>query len=188
MSYTEITFFGKDGKPSYTEEIRNAWRGAISVWHFMEETYLPEYIPDFVKAVPSLHEEGRKYHRTPSGDSKTLKEVWDIVNLESIIRKHQIVMLSTYDNVLVKKENFKELIEAYRSTSGEFESSLGEQADIIEKALKNEDIIAVGWNQTSVCSNCWYYGDYDEEAEEGIPYDINSMDKHWFLFEEKLKE
>jgi len=188
MSYTEITFFGKDGLVAHEDEIKNSWRGAMAVWCYMEEKYLPEYIPDWIKKHPHLHKEGKKYHRINGATDQEQKEIWNIVNLDSIDRKHQIVMMSTYDKVVVKKENFVELIESFRAM--EFESSLNEQADIIEKTLDDDNIIAVGWNQTSVCSSDWDCDPNGEEDDEGEypPYNLHEHKGHWFLFDEKLKD
>lgn len=190
MSYTTMTFFSKEnGKPSHDDEVHNSWRGAMAVWNYMEEKYLPEFIPEWVKDNPSMHEEGRKYHRLPGGTSEQQKEVWEVVNLDTITRQDQIVMMSTFDHVLVKRENIPELLKAFRST--DFPNSLEEQADYIEEAFKDEDIFAVGWNQTSVCCNGWrdvYELGLKPEDEEDIEYNINTMDKHWFLFEEDLKD
>ena len=46
----------------------------------------------------------------------------------------------------------------------------------------------MGWNGTSVTSENWANtGGYDEEAEEALPYNCLTGDRHFWLFDE-LKE
>ena len=65
----------------------------------------------------------------------------------------KIVLLSTFDNVLIKRENFKKVIDAFNSFEGE--TSLKEQAKIIQDFNEDKDITAIGWNQTSVNCSPW---------------------------------
>lgn len=166
MSYTEIFKINKDGKGEFIGETKNSFRGAMAIWSHLEKKYLPN--------------EGQ-FNRFVMGK---MNEVWDLAKGDRITEAEKRVMQSTFDNVLVKKENLPKLLEYFRNF--ETETSLSEQAEIIEEAIeKDNNLIAIGWNQTSVNGDNWSnWGGYDEETDEPIPYDINTMDKHWYLFSE----
>ena len=55
------------------------------------------------------------------------------------MQEHEkIALITTYDNAIIKRENFQEVIEAFRKF--EAETSLKEQSDVIEEALKDEKL------------------------------------------------
>ena len=51
MSQTEIYGFDQSGNAYFKAGIKNSWRGAMAIWSFLEEKYLPPYIPDYIKAT-----------------------------------------------------------------------------------------------------------------------------------------
>lgn len=157
MSYTEMFGFDKNGDAYYLEDIENAWRGGMAIWNILYEKYFGEKFPMF-----------------GSGGFENLNKKFDIMP-----EHEQIALQTTYDFALVKRENFSQVVDAFRKFEGE--TSLKEQADVIEEALNNENCIAIGWNQTSVNDDNWVCYDYDEDKDESIPYNINKGNKHWFL-------
>lgn len=183
MSYTEIYGF-KKGKSDFTEEIKNAFRGAMAVWNIMDEKYLPPYY--------SSWDPTEKISRASAiFDKNAMKEIWALANNKDVPLDERLVMATTFDKVLVKRENLPRLIEAFRAFDKTYEgkSSIGEQADILESFLEVEDMDTVGWNQTSVNGDTWdNFGGLDEETEEYLPYDINTMEDHWFLFDDYKEE
>lgn len=186
MSYTEIFKFNKVGDAESVAEIRNAHRGAMSIWIILEEKYLPSLPqPTWANHVT----DDRKYwSRTSSalfleeGDHP-MAPIWKLFDDDRMSRKEKIVLGSTFDNVIVLKKNLKELVEAFESFEGE--TSLIEQANELKKLL-NEDIEAIGFNQTSVIGDTWTNkGGFDEETEEYLPYNILKEEgQHWELFKE----
>ncbi|MDE7245599.1 MAG: hypothetical protein K2O18_16720, partial [Oscillospiraceae bacterium] len=65
------------------------------------------------------------------------------------------------------------------------DTSLSEQAIVLEKAAADSGIIAIGWNQTSVCANSWENaGGYDKTKGKSIPYNCLTDTKHFWLFDE----
>jgi len=184
MSCTEVYGFGKDGDASLIGEVQNSFRGAMQIWMFLEKKYLPP----------------TKHYRILTGGEEETQKIWDLVKDERLTETEKIVLLSTFDKVVVKKENFEILIAAFCEFPAE--TSLMEQAKIIHE----NDVIAVAWNQTSVSSNPWsiwfnYINERDipllkkndycfvKEAknilEEGYrPYNLFEDKGHWFLFEE----
>lgn len=199
MSYTEIYAFGKDGNAYLAAEVHNAWRGCMAVWNIMEERHLPPYIPEYVKMCnwyrPGMTAEeieaknGFKPRRTSptlgKGDNPAM-EIWALADNLEISLHERIVMFTTFDDCLVKAEDIPRVVDAFRKFEGE--TSLKEQADILEKLAQDPKIIAVGWNGTSVTSENWANtGGYDEEAEETLPYNCLTGGRHYWLFDE-LKE
>lgn len=165
MSTTEIMMIKSNGDVVGYEDIPNAWRGGAYVWKQLSEKY---------KLGESMF----------SG----YEETWGNFN-EGVYRKHEnIVLGSTLDGVIVLKEDFGKLIHAFKMYGKEEpNSSLSEQAGVINQMLGKEDCIGVAWNQTSVCDDAWDYG-WDEEADGVIPYNIFKGDKHWELFNDGMEE
>lgn len=172
MSYTEIYKFTREGEACWVSDIRNAWRGAMAVWRIMEERHLP---PKYVY--------GRLLSRLVEGQ-KAAMEVWQLYQNKKVPEHERIVMLSTMDKCLVKKENLPRLIEAFRKFEGD--TSLPEQADILEQLLTDDDCIAVAWNQTSVAASVW--DRYDEETDEMVPYNCLTQNDHFWLFDDLDEE
>ncbi len=164
MSYTEICVFDRNGDAHLYADIQNAWRGAMAVWLALKERYLPA-------------------HSHPGPWRRRIEAVWDLYKQLHIPIHERIVLGTTFDGCLVRKENLPQVIEAFRSFGGE--TSLPEQADILEQLLEEENCIAVGWNQTSVNGLAWYNKlGYDKEKEKSIPYNCIAGEEHFWLFED----
>ena len=186
MSYTEIYGFGKDGNAGGLEDVKNAWRGAMAIWGILEDKYL-EPLPRPMWMSEEDYKE-RGYSRTcqpPSFSDNApnpLKPVWDLWNDEKVSRTDKIVLGTTFDRAIVMRANIEETAKAFEEFEGE--TSLKEQAKILHEALEDEDNIAIGWNQTSVCGDTWSNYNYDEEKEESIPYNLYKQTDHFDMFEE----
>lgn len=189
MSYTEIYGFDKEGNAYLCAEIKNAWRGAMAIWDILEEKYLPPFVPEYAKkiGIMTVEQIEKTFHYKPKrtgtlGEANAMKEIWDLYINEDVDINDRICLGTTFDHVLVKKENLTHVIEAFRSFEGE--TSLKEQADVIEKMMKDEECIAVGWNQTSIGDGWNIKGGFDEEADENLPYNCLTGTIHWWLFGE----
>jgi hypothetical protein len=157
MSYTELYGLTKNFVVKIGET-KNSWRGAMAIWHILEKKYLPKFIPDW-----AVNESDKEYSRTSSlGDESPIKEIWNLIDSPKLTKTEKIVLGSTFDNVLAKVESIDKLLSSFREFEGE--TSLKEQADLIERAIKgNSKIIAIGWNQTSVNGDTWATENYDEK-------------------------
>ena len=199
MSYTEIYAFDKAGLPRLYGEVRNSWRGARAVWNIMEERHLPPFVPGYVKSCNWYHpgmtpeEVERRIGYKPSralyydGKDEPAREIWNLVDSPEIPEHERIVLYTTFDDCLVRAENLPAVIEAFRKFGGD--TSLKEQADILQRAADDPEIMAVGWNQTSVNGTTWDNdGGYDDEAEKSRPYNCLIGDKHFWLFDELRRE
>lgn len=185
MSYTEMFKFDKQGNAKLFAETKNAWRGAMAIWNYLEETYLPAYRPSYVpESVPDSEVEdycGYKPTRCSAllNQNEALQEVWNLSFSPDIAEEDKIVLYTTFDRCLVKKANFPAVIKAFRAFKGV--TSLPEQAQVLEQLLQDEDCIAVGWNQTSINSDSWGNYSYDEETEEDVPYNCLHRRKHYWI-------
>lgn len=189
MSSTEIVIFDKEGNARWCKDIDNAWRGAMMVWKLLEDKYLPTFRPSYVpKFVPDDEIEefvGYKPSRTApllneEENLANMRQIWDLFVNEQVSREDKIVLGTTFDRVLVKREDFQCLIDAFESFEGT--TSLSEQSEVIRELLYRADVIAVGWNQNSITQNQWLY---DTESGDGewIPYNCIENTRHSWLFE-----
>lgn len=179
MSYTEIFKFKKDGNAAHLGEVRNAFRGAMAIWVHLEKKYLPPYRPEWAKF---WGDDERSYSRVSSINNDEMQKIWDLVRDERLSESERISLVSTFDNLVVNREHIPTVVNCFREF--EAETSLKEQADIIELAYENDpDLIAIGWNQNSVNGDTWMNkGGRNEETDEEIPYNILTMNDHWSPF------
>lgn len=190
MSYTEVFGFDKEGNAYGENEVKNAFRGAVAIWKILENKYLPEYLPSYAKdyGIRTADEFEVRFGYRPSRTAPTLsgdspmKEIWGLADNKEVSEIDRICLFTTFDKCLVKKEDFQRVILAFREFKGE--TSLKEQADILENMVNDENCIAVGWNQTSVNCDIWESYGYDEEKDETIPYNCLKQDEHYWLFDE----
>jgi hypothetical protein len=183
VSCTELYGLTKNSVLSIGET-KNAFRGAMAIWCILEKKYLPKFIPEWAVALGKQNEDHSRIS-VMTGDGP-IKEIWGLSNSSKLTKDEKIVLMSTFDNALAKVESIDKLLSAFRNFEGE--TSLKEQADIIEKAIKdNLDIVAIGWNQTSVNGDTWANCNYDEHTDECFGYNLETGHKHWFLVEEVEK-
>lgn len=184
MSYTEIYKFTKSGKAKMIGEVKNAWRGAMAIWNTMEGRYLPPFIPDWAKRLEGEWLD-KKYHRfatASSEDPSAMKEIWALFGDARVPIPERIVLGATFDKVVVMKKDIPNLIGAFRNFNGD--TSLNEQADIIEGVMNDNNLIAIAFNQTSVSEGDWAYSGGVDSKGENKPYNILKQKEHWNLFED----
>jgi hypothetical protein len=179
MSYTEIYKFKKNGEAQCLAEVKNAFRGAMSIWQILENKYLPKYKPSWSFG----HSD---YSRITDFMGGGIKEIWSLFDGNKISYTDRLVLGTTFDNVVVMKEYIPEIIKSFREFEGG--TSLKEQADLIEYAYKtDDDLIAIAWNQTSVNGDAWESDELsiNEDGEEYYPpYNLLKQSDHWDLFED----
>lgn len=86
------------------------------------------------------------------------------------------------ERALCTVQDLTKVIAAFNAFEGE--TSLKEQALILQEMLEDETCIAVGWNQTSVNADTWLSYNYDEELEDYVPYNCLEQNEHYWLFDE----
>ena len=110
-------------------------------------------------------------------------QIWDLFENESISMDDRIVLGTTLDRVLVRRNEIGKVIHAFRNFQGI--TNLKEQTDILSKLMQDESISAVGWNQTSVNADTWMTAGGLSDNDEGrLPYNYQKQDDHWWLFDE----
>ncbi|ENR6356160.1 hypothetical protein ACEWL8_001976 [Listeria monocytogenes] len=160
MSSTNIHVVRANGDVEIYAEVKNSFAGAMHVWNSLNAKY------DFRDNLFT------EFKKTFSSFNKGVYEDFE-----------NVVLGSTFDNVIVKKEDIQLLITAYEKYIDEFDgSNLGLQIEIFRQIENEADAIGIAWCQTSVCDDLWDFG-YDEEKDELIPYNIYKGDNHWFLFD-----
>jgi len=187
---TEMVIFKQEGTAEAYCEIQNSWRGAMAIWMFLEKKYLPPFRPSYVpesipdddvvsylgyeptRAAPLLNQEEHL---------KNMQEVWDLFNHQEVSRAEKIVLGTTFDYTLVRREDLPEVIEAFLAFEGV--TSLPEQAKAMEPLINNESVLAVGWSQNSITENQWTQFNYIEENEEYEPYNLQVEAHFWVLDE-----
>lgn len=151
MSYIEIFAFDKEGNSESYAEVKNAWGSSMAVWDIL----------------------GKKYcgHGASIFDIGQMKEIWNLVDDNKVSMHERIVLFTTLDKSLVKKEDLPKVIEAFRQFEGN--TSLKEQADILEDIYNTcDEYIAVGWHQNSVSCEQWF------------DYNCLTDTDHYYLFDE----
>lgn len=150
MSCTKIFKFDKQGNSEGIREVKNSWRGSPTIWEIM----------------------GNKYcgHGASMFGIGKMREIWTLVDNPDVPTAERIVLFTTLDKCLVKKENLEKVIGAFREFEGN--TSLSEQADILEELLSDDNCIAIGWHQNSISCEQWF--------------DYNCLDNtdHYWLFDE----
>ena len=194
MSATEIFAFYANGDAEFYDEVKNAWRSAPIIWRRLEEKYLPPYIPDYVTYCKWYKEEmpydeicerlEYKPSRFPdfSTDKSGFKEICNLVNNDNVSTNDKIILYSTFDYSLVKKQDFQRIIRAFYSF--DVESSLPEQAAIFEEMSKDKNIIAAGWNQTNVNCDTWGNSFGQDKPYNCLIEDCIQDHKHYWIFDE----
>ena len=153
MSQTIIFAFDKEGNSEEYGYTKNAWRSALAVWNIMGKRHLGIGV--------SLNE-------------SAMKQIWDLMDDKRVPMNERIVMGTTLDRCLVRNDEIPKVIEAFKDFEGE--TSLKEQADILQEIYGSGDYTAVGWRQNSISCEMW--NEYNYMTEEN----------HWWLFDELEKE
>lgn len=160
MSTTEIYGIENNGNVVAYGSAQNSWLGGMHVWNTLNEKY------------------GFGGNMMFGFD-----RIWKSFNKGVYEDYENVVLGSTFDYVVVMKEDFGKLIGNFEKYYGLYpNSNFGEQIEVIKSMKTDEDIMGVAWCQTSVADDLWDFG-YDEE-DETIPYNIFKGEKHWNLFEE----
>jgi len=161
MSYTEMFKVSEAGLVEEVADFHNSWRGAMLVWDNMAYLYLGQHA-------------GLLMARD------AIDPVWDLAKRQDIPLAHRIVLMSTFDRVMVRRENLDRVIEAIETYAETFDpGTLLLQVKKLRELRNDRDCQAVCWNQTSECADAWWI----DEGEEGRPYDTARDTGHWFLFD-----
>ncbi len=171
MSSTELYRVSSNGDAVWHCDFSNAFRGAFLIWKNLGERYIsPNIIINHV------------------GLERVEKLQWR----DDIPVAHRIVLMSTFDTVVVHRERIPRLIRAYN----DYREEDWDTGNVplfsfeLDKLFLDRDCTAICWNQTSVNSSIWTVHEYkNDRDDEGTfrPYNIFTGTDHWFLFD-RLEE
>ena len=160
MSTTEIYAIEKNGDVTPYGSAQNSWLGGMHVWNSLNDKY-------------GFNE----------GFMFSFKKTWGNFNKGIYEDYENIVLGSTFDHIIVLKENFEQLLTSFKKYYSVYpNSNFGQQIEVIETMKADENVIGVAWCQTSVADDLWDFC-YDEEQDEVIPYNIFKGENHWELFD-----
>lgn len=199
---TEIFAFGDDGNARRYGETGQEMLGKTRIWEVLEERYLPLYrpsfVPDHIEASQLEDYMGfkpKRIHASHTDRDKALNEIFDLIYSGKLTRNERVVLMSTFDNVVVEKSFLPRVIEALRTFTDKHNENLLAQADLLKKALNDPEIWGIAWNQSSMHSDRWdsyvpyqkgEHPDWNEADanEQGVvhfrePYNMNRDNVHW---------
>jgi hypothetical protein len=172
MSTCSIVTF-KNGKAGEEVEFRNAWGGAAFIWSALFDKYLKD---------PAI-----EYHNWLSTAASSSK-LWELADREDLSICERILMKSTFDYAMVRREHFAEFCAHLREFTkmyppkGQTICHLNAWADEIERLIVPvAEIEAIGFYGTSCSDNLWFLPAGDDEDYKG--YDLNEHDKHFEIYE-----
>ncbi len=172
MSRTELYIVKKEGNLELFKEFGNSHRGAALLWDNL----------------------AKKYFNTSYGrmmwDDKEMEKIWRLDQDPKVPKELKILLISTFDHMLIKKENFEKFIiaceEVYQQDYLEEMGHFKKYPSVLLEILKYIDCIGIGWNRTSVCSGVWDEYDSCKHCDNGTirrDYNIFKDKDHKFLFE-----
>jgi len=145
-------------------EFRNAHRGAMLIWRAMCKKYLGlEYVPF---------------------EESELDPLWKLADDLTIPRQVRLVHASTFDKVMVRRENLELLADAMdhfaETVCPEDSGHLKPHAVLLREAAKDASLFAVCWTQTSASDDIWKIWEGEDDVRY---YDVSRDEGHWFLFD-----
>lgn len=175
MSSTELLIFYKK-KWCLFEEYHNSYKGAFLLW---EELWNKFFSDESFPYLPS---------------DERLEKLWRLDQDPRLSRDLKILLCSTFDHFLIKRENIPRFIEAIKNAIkndelndfGHFSSYARDLENFLKK---KEKFKAIGWIQTTVCDDVWMEfedkkcrccGDVKTIKRK---YDLSKDKKHRFVFE-----
>lgn len=189
MSSTVLYVIASNGDVEHYCEFKNSWGGAVAIWDLLGKKYTPQPRPTWARP-----EEGVYFSAFEDG---ALDKLFKLAQTPGAMEPWEsITMMTTADNVVVPIKHvervaiaFETFFEHYKAQRVGYAFSVGAQAAALRTILEEGEWRGVCWNQTTVNAGVWsrYVTNGDDEDAEGecVPYNIDTMEGHWFLFEEE---
>jgi hypothetical protein len=165
-----VLFTVKDnGDVVRCESLRNSWLGAALVWTKLGEKYLGKFDPEneFKKSKMS----GNEF------DPFGWKRTWDLQHNPKIEQQDWVVLMSTFDNIIIPRNQMLYVADHFEVFNEEFPSHFGACAHVLRQ-LYDEGSHGFAIQATTVSENPWWI---EEEGEYGHPYNVKQGTKHWFF-------
>lgn len=170
MSRTEIYAVAPEtGDVELEAEISNSWRGAMLIWTTLAEKY----------GITNPGEGHMLMLREP-----LLQQLWGLSVDDRLAWWERVILLTTFDRVVILRDDFGRLIEACEQWSANVgdAGSIPEQGGCFRLIEHHErPFRGICFNQTTVSqSHWWRYADGDDE---GRPYNVDVDTDWWSLFD-----
>lgn len=155
MSSTVLYKVPERGGVEEFEEYRNSWGGAMFVWNSLATHFL------------------EPKHRSLFNE-EAASRVWNLDGDLRLTDEERITLMTTFDNVMVKRENFVRVAEAFEMflelhPPGNRVESLSKQAATLRRISDDAEFFAVCWNQTTVNCGIWNSRERRHPADEVQP-------------------
>ena len=169
MSYTEIYKVPEKGEIESYADVNNAGRGAYLIWSGVYKHYI-----------------GNKFNLWKDDHCKSVSY---LVKDNDVHINDRIVIATTLENMMIRRENLPLLINAMEDFGNRHDNgNLPEQVEHLKALVQDSTCFAVCWNQTN--GDAWEVnsGEIDEDGEKvWRMYDVSKDNVHLFLFEEYPK-
>lgn len=160
MSETVLYQIEKSGEVTHFDEVKNSFIGAFKIWQQLSDKYGFEMS---MRMGPT--------------------QAWKAFSKGTYTPFEDVVIGTTFDNVIVLKENIPNVINAMQQYDEAHPgTSVSKQVDILKNMLEDENTIGVAWQQTTTSDSTWL-PEFDDDDNE-IVYNINEQSKHWNLFDD----
>jgi len=169
MSYAELKIVEENGDVVGYKKYKNSHGGAAFIWTQLYDKYLKDH---------NISHDSWLF----GGD-----KLWKLSSDKSVPYFARKVLASTYDQVIIKRENLFDLVESFEKFLEVFSSSknivchLFNWIEDIREIYKDNFCQGIAFYQMSVGQDPWWV--YDNE-DEGRPYNLEKDEGHWFLFDE----
>ncbi len=148
----------------------NSWLGAALVWTNLGNKYLGEFDP--VKEHKKSLASGKEFD--PFGWERT----WKLQHSPSIAQHDWVVLMSTFDNIIIPRNQMLYVADQFDAFYEEFPSSHYGACAKILRELYARGSRGFAIQATTVSENPWYI---ENEDGDGYPYNINTGTKHTFF-------
>ena len=191
MSSTTIHVFGVKGVRVDAVEFRNG-HTAPCLWQYLWKKYMAR---PAARSGAYIDSDGAFYmdeqEELPQGDTPRLSEFWRLHKDQRLSWFERVALRSTYDHIVVRREHFLRVAEAFDAFTAAHVPAgathvwhLPGYAEVLRRLANDEQVLGIGWTQTSVCD--MFVGKHTDESEElpygeYLPYDLNTRDEHHFM-------
>jgi hypothetical protein len=170
MSRTTIYAAPKSGPMYEIAEYPNAWGSAAYVWSALCGAYLGD----------------SSFWMMRSSEAEKL---WALAKDPSVSECERLTLLSTFDRAMVRHDSFLKIAQAFREFHAKYPPKgvchLLSWAALLESLASDEQVFAIGWQQTSVSENLWQVR---EGEDTWRPYDLARDAGHFFVGEIRQEE
>lgn len=166
MSYLEVFAARENGDVTKYGKAHNSHGGAYHIWETLRDKY---------QVVNANLYDG-------------FKPVWDSIG--AMEEQDQWVLASTFDYILFPKEHLSTLIKHLGDFTERYPTeTLFDEINILEQTLQDNEVMGVGFQQTSVAKPLWtVHLPSDDIIDDERPYNVKIDNLHIYITPESLSK